>query len=387
MTVSKDIIYVGADDHKIDLFEGMYQVPNGMSYNSYVILDEKIAVMDSVEEGFVKEWLKKLETVLGEREPFCLIVQHMEPDHSAGIGAFMKKYPRAMVVASAKAFPMMKKFFGEEYEGRRKIVKEGEVLSLGRHELSFVMAPLVHWPEVMMTYDRTEKVLFSADAFGKFGALDMEEDWACEARRYYFGIVGKFGTAVQNLLKKLQEYEVDMICPLHGPVLKENLSYYMELYHIWSSYEAESAGVLIAYASVYGNTKKAMEYLAECLTEAGCQKVSLMDLCRDDMAEAVEDAFRYSGLVLASVTYNGTVFPPMREFISNLRERNFGNRRIAVIENGAWAPAAGKGMQLMLEESKNIRYVPPIVTLSGTMTEETKQELHVLAKNLMAELS
>lgn len=345
MTVTNDIKYIGVNDHEIDLFEGQYIVPNGMAYNSYVIMDEKIAVMDTVDQNFTDEWFAKLETELAGRTPDYIVVQHMEPDHSANLANFMEKYPTATVVATAAAFNMMKNFFGKDYADRRMMVKEGDTLSLGKHELTFVMAPMVHWPEVMVTYDSTDKVLFSADGFGKFGALDVEEDWACEARRYYIGIVGKFGAQVQALLKKAAGLDIQIICPLHGPVLTENLGYYIGLYDTWSSYGVETDGVVIAYTSVYGHTKEAAELLAKKLTEKGCPKVAVNDLARCDMAEAVEDAFRYGKLVLATTTYNGDIFPFMREFINHLTERNFQNRTIGLIENGAWAPMAAKVMK------------------------------------------
>jgi len=349
MTVTNDIKYIGVNDHEIDLFEGQYIVPNGMAYNSYVIMDEKIAVMDTVDQNFTDEWFAKLETELAGRTPDYIVVQHMEPDHSANLANFMEKYPTATVVATAAAFNMMKNFFGKDYADRRMMVKEGDTLSLGKHELTFVMAPMVHWPEVMVTYDSTDKVLFSADGFGKFGALDVEEDWACEARRYYIGIVGKFGAQVQALLKKAAGLDIQIICPLHGPVLTENLGYYIGLYDTWSSYGVETDGVVIAYTSVYGHTKEAAELLAKKLTEKGCPKVAVNDLARCDMAEAVEDAFRYGKLVLATTTYNGDIFPFMREFINHLTERNFQNRTIGLIENGAWAPMAAKVMKGLFE--------------------------------------
>lgn len=336
MNITNDIKYVGVNDHKIDLFEGQYVVENGMAYNSYVIIDKKIAVMDSVDVHFTHEWLDNIENATGRKAPDYLIVQHMEPDHSANIVNFMKLYPEAKVVASAKAFAMMEQFYGDEFSDRQIIIKEGDTLSLGTHELSFVAAPMIHWPEVMMTYDAHDKLLFSADAFGKFGALDVEEDWACEARRYYFGIVGKYGTQVQNLLKKAAKLDIQTICPLHGPVLTENLGYYLNLYNVWSSYGIETEGIVIAYTSVYGNTKKAVEILADKLRAKGCPKVVVNDLARCDMAEAVEDAFRYGKLVLATTTYNADIFPFMKEFINHLLERNFQNRKIGMIENGSW---------------------------------------------------
>lgn len=342
MKITDDIHYIGVDDHEIDLFEGQYVVENGMAYNSYVIRDDKIAVMDTVDAHFGGEWLQNLKQAIGDRTPDYLIVQHMEPDHSANIDAFAKTYPDAVIVASAPAFTMMKQFFGSDYADRRQVIKEGDTLALGAHTLQFVGAPMVHWPEVMVTYDSHDKVLFSADGFGKFGALDTDEDWACEARRYYFGIVGKYGMQVQNLLKKAAALDIQMICPLHGPILKENLEYYVNLYQTWSSYGVESEGIMIAYTSVYGHTKAAVELLTEKLTAKGCPKVVVADLAREDMAECVEDAFRYGKLVLATTTYNTDIFPFMREFISDLAERGYQNRTIALIENGSWAPTAAK---------------------------------------------
>ena len=380
--VAKDIYYVGVNDHEIDLFEGQYIVPEGMSYNSYVILDEKIAVMDSVDARFGEEWLSNIQKVLGDREPDYLVVQHMEPDHSANITAFTKAYPGALVVSSAKAFAMMKNFYGDEFSERRVVVGEGDVLSLGTHQLSFVAAPMVHWPEVIMTYDAGAKVLFSADGFGKFGALDAEEDWACEARRYYIGIVGKYGVQVQTLLKKAASLEIDTICPLHGPILNENLSYYIGLYDTWSSYRPEEEGIMIAYTSVYGNTKAAVELLAKTLEEKGARKVVVNDLARCDMAEAVEDAFRYSKLVLATTTYNGDIFPFMRTFIDHLTERNYSNRTVAFMENGSWAPRAAKVMGEMLEKSKNITYASTSVKILSAMNEESRTQIEALAEEL-----
>ena len=384
MTVTKDIRYVGVNDHAIDLFEGQYVVPNGMAYNSYVILDEKIAVMDAVDANFVGEWLNNIAAVLDGRKPDYLVVQHMEPDHSAGIDDFLAAYPEAQVVSSQKAFVMMKQFFGEDYADRRVVVGEGDALALGKHTLNFVAAPMVHWPEVIMTYDSTDKVLFSADAFGKFGALDIEEDWACEARRYYIGIVGKYGVQVQNVLKKAAKLDIQTICPLHGPVLKENLGYYINLYDIWSSYGVESEGVVIAYTSIYGHTKKAVELLAETLKAKGCPKVVVNDLARCDMAEAVEDAFRYGKLVLATTTYNGDIFPFMKEFIHHLTERGYKNRTIGMIENGSWAPIAAKMMMKYLEGSKNITYTDTTVKIFSAMNEENKRQIEALANELMA---
>ncbi len=384
MTITKDIRYVGVNDHKIDLFEGQYIVPNGMSYNSYVILDEKTAVLDAVDASFVEEWLQNIRNVLDGRSPDYLIVQHMEPDHSAGIDDFLAAFPEAKVVSSAKAFVMMQQFFGQAYEDRRIVVGEGAALSLGCHKLRFVSAPMVHWPEVMMTYEETEQILFSADAFGKFGALDVDEEWACEARRYYIGIVGKYGVQVQNLLKKAAALKIQTICPLHGPVLKENLGYYINLYDIWSSYGVESEGVVIAYTSVYGHTRAAVELLAETLRAKGCPKVVVNDLARCDMAEAVEDAFRYGKLVLATTTYNGDIFPFMREFIHHLTERAYKNRTIGMIENGSWAPVAAKMMAKMLEGSKNLTYTNTTVKIFSAMTEENKRQIEALADELMA---
>lgn len=382
MEIREDIRYVGVNDRKIDLFEGMYAVPNGMAYNSYVILDEKVAVLDTVDGEFKDEWLKKLKAVLNGRQPDYLIVQHMEPDHSANITAFVKEYPNARIVSSSKAFVMMKNFFGTGLEEKQLVVGEGSTLALGKHELTFIAAPMVHWPEVIMTYEKTEKILFSADAFGKFGATDVEEAWACEARRYYFGIVGKYGVQVQNLFKKLSAYEIRTICPLHGPVLKEELGYYLDLYHTWSSYGVESEGVVIAYTSVYGNTKRAVEALAERLKQNGCPKVVVNDLARCDMAEAVEDAFRYGKLVLATTTYNGEIFPFMREFIGHLTERNFQNRTVGFIENGSWAPMATRVMRGMLEKCKNLRYTEATVKILSALNEESLQQTYALADEL-----
>ena len=382
MEVTKDIIYIGVNDHKVDLFEGQYVVPNGMAYNSYVILDEKTAVMDTVDAHFGEEWLANLEQALGGRKPDYLVVQHMEPDHSANIAKFAEKYPEAQIVGNAKTFTMVKNFFGTDYADRRVVVKDGESLSLGAHELTFVFAPMVHWPEVMVTYYAKDKVLFSADGFGKFGALDVEEDWACEARRYYFGIVGKYGMQVQNLLKKAAALDIQIICPLHGPVLTENLGYYIGLYDTWSAYKPESEGVFVAYASVYGNTKAAAELLADKLREKGCPKVTVADLAREDMAECVEDAFRYDTLVLASCTYNGGVFPPMREFILDLTERGYRNRRVALIENGSWAATAAKVMEKMLEGSKDITFAENRVSIKSALDETSTAQVEALADEL-----
>lgn len=382
MNITSDIRYIGVNDHNIDLFEGQYIVPNGMAYNSYVIIDEKIAVMDTVDKNFKDEWLKNLSDALSGRTPDYLIVQHMEPDHSANIAEFMKLYPNAAVVASAKAFAMMKNFFGTDFADRKITAGEGDTLELGSHTLTFITAPMVHWPEVIVTYDNTDKVLFSADGFGKFGALDADEDWACEARRYYFGIVGKYGMPVQTLLKKAAKLDIQTICPLHGPILTENLDYYLGLYNTWSSYNVESSGIVIAYTSVYGNTKAAAELLAEKLTEKGCPKVTLTDLARCDMAEAVEDAFRYDRLVLATTTYNGDVFPFMKEFINQLTERNYQNRTVAFIENGSWAPTAAKVMQKMLENSKNITFAENNVQIKSALSDESRAQIDKLAEEL-----
>ena len=381
MNITKDIRYVGVNDHEIDLFEGQYVVPNGMAYNSYVILDEKIAVMDTVDARFAAQWLANIADVLDGRKPDYLIVQHMEPDHSANIAVFLEQYPEATVVSSDKAFIMMGQFFGTDYADRRIVVKEGSTLNLGTHELHFVAAPMVHWPEVIVTYDAKDKVLFSADGFGKFGALDAEEDWACEARRYYIGIVGKYGAQTQKLLQKAAGLDIQIICPLHGPVLTENLGYYLNLYNIWSSYAVEDEGVVIAYTSVYGNTRKAVEELEARLTELGC-KVSVHDLARDDMAEAVEDAFRYSKLVLATTTYNGTVFPYMNTYIHHLTERSYQNRTVAFMENGTWAPTAAKTMAKMLEESKNLTFAHNTVTIRSALNDDSRAQLEALAQEL-----
>ena len=384
MEISKDIRYIGVNDHQIDLFEGQYVVPLGMAYNSYVILDEKIAVMDTVAEGFTHPWLDNLAAALGDRKPDYLIVQHMEPDHSASIGCFMRTYPEAAIVSSAKAFTMMKNFYGEDYAEKRVVVGEKDTLSLGKHTLTFIAAPMVHWPEVIVTYDDADKVLFSADGFGKFGALDVEdpEGWACEARRYYFGIVGKYGAQVQALLKKASALDIQTICPTHGPVLTENLGYYLDLYNTWSSYGVESEGVVIAYTSVYGHTKAAAELLAKKLADRGCPKVSLTDLARDDMPEAVEDAFRYGTLVLASTTYNAEVFPPMRAFLQHLTERGYKNRTVAFIENGSWAPTAAKVMKGLLEGCKGLSFAEPTVRILSALNDESEAQLDALADAL-----
>ena len=382
MHITANIKYVGVNDKRIDLFEGQYPVPNGMSYNSYVVLDEKTAVFDTVDAAFQTEWLANVAAALNGRQPDYLIVQHMEPDHSANILAFADAYPNAKIVSSAKAFVMMKNYFGTDFPNRQIVVADGATLSLGKHQLTFFAAPMVHWPEVMLTYESTEKVLFSADAFGKFGALDRDEDWACEARRYYFGIVGKYGVQVQNLLKKLSGYAINAICPLHGPVLTENLGYYLNLYDTWSSYGVESEGVFIAYTSVYGNTKKAVELLAEEMRAKGCAKVVVTDLARSDTSEAVEDAFRYGKIVLATTTYNAEIFPFMRDFIAHLTEHNFQNRTIGFIENGSWAPMAAKVMRGMLEKCKNLQYTQTTVTILSSVTEENREQIARLAVEL-----
>ena len=380
--VTEDIIYVGVNDHEVDLFEGQYDVPNGMSYNSYVVLDEKVAVFDTVDAHFKDEWLANLEEAFAGRTPDYLIVQHMEPDHAANIANFAEKYPEAKIVGNAKTFPMMKQFFGTDFADRQVIVKEGETLSTGKHNLTFVMAPMVHWPEVMMTYDTTDKIFFSADAFGKFGALDVEEEWDCEARRYYIGIVGKYGPMVQKLFGKVGSLEIKAICPLHGPVLTENLEHYLNLYNIWSSYQVETEGTVIAYTSVYGNTKKAVELLAEKLKEEGCPKVVVTDLARDDMAEAVEDAFRYGKLILATTTYNGDIFPFMKEFINHLTERSYQNRTIGFVENGSWTPMAAKIMKAAFEKSKNITFADTTVTIRSAVDETSEAQIVALAKEM-----
>lgn len=382
--VTNDIRYIGVNDHNIDLFESQYIVPNGIAYNSYVIVDDKIAVMDTVGAGFTDEWINNLKSELGDRKPDYLIIQHMEPDHSANIKHFMELYPEAIIVSSSIAFNMMKNFYGIDFSERRCIVSEGGKLELGRHVLTFVAAPMVHWPEVIVTYDMTDKVLFSADGFGKFGALDIEEDdWACEARRYYFGIVGKYGNQVQALLKKLAALDIQIICPLHGPVLKENLGYYIDLYNTWSSYGVESEGVVIAYTSVYGNTKKAVELLAQKLTESGCSEVVVNDLAREDMAECVEDAFRYGKIVFATTTYNGDIFPFMRTFIENLTERGFKNKTVGFIENGSWMPAAARIMKSMLERSSNITYLDTFVKITSALNDESLSQIDEMVKELV----
>ena len=385
MKITETIKYVGVNDHAIDLFEGQYVVPNGMAYNSYCVIDEKIAVMDTVDARFTHEWLDNIENALGGRKPDYLVVQHMEPDHSANIVNFVKTYPDAKIVSSAKAFVMMKNFFGDDFADKQIVVKEGDTLSLGSRTLSFVAAPMVHWPEVIVTYDSLDKVLFSADGFGKFGALDVEEDWACEARRYYIGIVGKYGAQVQSLLKKAAGLDIQIICPLHGPVLSENLDYYISLYDTWSSYQSESEGIVIAYTSVYGNTKKAVLALAEKLKEKGCPKVVVNDLARCDMAEAVEDAFRYNKIVFATTTYNADIFPFMRTFIDHLTERNFQNKTVAFIENGSWAPLATKVMKTMLEDCKNLNYAQNGVKILSALNSESSEQLEALANELCSD--
>ena len=382
--ITNDIYYIGVNDHEIDLFEGQYDVPNGMAYNSYIIMDEKIAVFDTVDQNFTAQWLSNIKQILADRKPDYLIVQHMEPDHSANILNFIKEYPEAKIVGNAKTFGMIANFFEGLDLGDKKLeVKEGETLSLGKHELKFVFAPMVHWPEVMFTYDMTDKVLFSADAFGKFGALDVDEDWACEARRYYFGIVGKYGVQVQAVLKKAAALDIQTICPLHGPILKEDLGYYLGLYNTWSSYGVESEGIFIAYTSVYGNTKKAAELLRDKLLEKGCPKVAIADLAREDMAESVEDAFRYGKLVIATTTYNADIFPFMKHFILDLTERNYQNRTIGIIENGSWAPMAAKVVKGMFEKSKNITWTETTVSIKSAVKSENIAQIEALAEELM----
>jgi len=385
MFISNDIKYIGVNDHKVDLFEGQYKVPNGMSYNSYAIIDDKIAIMDTVDASFTHEWLDNIQNTLNARKPDYLVVQHMEPDHSANIMNFVKAYPEAMIVSSAKAFAMMKNFFGTDFPEKQIVVGEGSVLDLGTHKLTFVTAPMVHWPEVIVTYDSTDKVLFSADGFGKFGALDADEPWADEARRYYIGIVGKYGTQVQSLLKKAGGLDINIICPLHGPVLTENLGYYLDLYNTWSGYQPETEGVVIAYTSVYGNTKKAVLQLSEMLRAGGCPAVKVFDLARCDMAEAVGDAFRYNKIVLATTTYNADIFPFMREFIDHLTERNFSNRTVALIENGSWAPMAAKVMKGMLENCKNLTFADTTVKILSALNEDSSAQLKALSEELCRE--
>ena len=383
MEITNDIKYVGVNDHEIDLFEGQFIVPNGMSYNSYIIMDEKIAVMDSVDANFGDQWISNIKNELEGKLPDYLVVHHMEMDHSANIKKFMETFPTAKIVSSKLAFVMMKNYFGTDFSENQIVVTEGSTLELGKHTLNFVSAPNVHWPEVIMSYESTDKVLFSADGFGKFGALDVEEEWACEARRYYFGIVGKFGDAVQAVLKKLSGIDVKIICPLHGPILTENLEYYINLYNTWSSYGVESEGVFVAYTSVYGNTKKAVEKFAEILKEKGCPKVAVADLAREDMAECVEDAFRYGKIILATTTYTNDIFPFMKEFIHHLTDRNYQNRKIGLIENGTWNPLAAKVMTKMFENSKNITFCPTVVTIKTAMNDETVNELEKLAEEIL----
>ena len=383
MFIKNDIKYVGVNDKNIDLFEGLYDVPNGIAYNSYVITDNKIAVMDSVDSNFAEEWLSNIENKLLDKKPSYLVIQHMEPDHSSSIMHFMKKYPDTIVVSSAAAFKMMNNYFGTDFADKRIVITEGDELDLGKHKLTFVTAPMVHWPEVFLTYDKSDKVLFSADAFGKFGALDTDEDWACEARRYYFGIVGKFGTQVQALLKKAANIEIDIICPLHGAVLTENIEYYINLYDTWSSYKPEEDGIMIAYTSVYGNTKKAVNILADELKKSSDKKVVVRDLARFDMSEAVEDAFRYSTLVLATTTYNGEIFPFMREFINNLTERNYSNRKIGIIENGSWAPTSAKVMKNMLSNCKNLTFCDNEVKILSAVSDDNIKQIKALSKELI----
>lgn len=382
MNITKDIFYIGVNDRETDLFEGQYIIPNGIAYNSYLINDEKIAVFDTVDKKFTDEWLKNLETALNGRKPDYLIIQHMEPDHSANIKNFCEKYPETVIVGNKKTFLMTDAFFGKDSVKNKLEVADGDSLNLGAHTLKFIFAPMVHWPEVMVTFDEKDKILFSADAFGKFGALDTKEDWACEARRYYFGIVGKYGVQVQALLNKAKSLEIEKICPLHGPILESNLQYYLNLYDIWSKYEAESEGVCIAYTSVYGNTKQAALLLENELRKNGCKKVAVNDLARCDMAEAIEDAFRYEKLVLATTTYNGDIFPFMKQFIEGLTERNYQNRTVAFIENGSWGPIATKKMKAMLENSKNLKYCENEITIRSALTEQNKEELKTLAKQL-----
>lgn len=385
MFITNDIKYVGVNDHEIDLFEGQFTVPNGMAYNSYVITDEKTAVMDTVDARFTAEWLGNIESVLGGRKPDYLVVQHMEPDHSANIVNFLTAYPETTVIANSKTLTMMKNFFDYDFDGKVQLVEDGSSISLGRHELTFVFAPMVHWPEVMFTYDKADKVLFTADGFGKFGALDVDEEWDCEARRYYFGIVGKYGAQVQSVLKKAAALDINIICPLHGPVLSEDLGHYIEKYDIWSSYKPESEGVMIAYTSVYGNTKKAAERLADMLRAKGCPKVVVTDLAREDIAEAIEDAFRYGKLVLATTTYNSDIFPFMKHFIDGLTERGYRNRTIGLIENGSWAPVAAKVMRDKFASSKNITILETTVRIRSALNAESEAQLAQLADELLAD--
>lgn len=385
MFITNDIKYVGVNDHEIDLFEGQFTVPNGMAYNSYVITDEKTAVMDTVDARFTAEWLGNIESVLGGRKPDYLVVQHMEPDHSANIVNFLTAYPEATVIANSKTLTMMKNFFDYDFDGKVQLVEDGSSISLGRHELTFVFAPMVHWPEVMFTYDKADKVLFTADGFGKFGTLDVDEEWDCEARRYYFGIVGKYGAQVQSVLKKAAALDINIICPLHGPVLSEDLGHYIEKYDIWSSYKPESEGVMIAYTSVYGHTKKAAERLADMLRAKGCPKVVVTDLAREDIAEAIEDAFRYGKLVLATTTYNSDIFPFMKHFIDGLTERGYRNRTIGLIENGSWAPVAAKVMRDKFASSKNITILETTVRIKSALNAESEAQLAQLADELLTD--
>lgn len=385
MFITNDIKYVGVNDHEIDLFEGQFTVPNGMAYNSYVITDEKTAVMDTVDARFTAEWLGNIESVLGGRKPDYLVVQHMEPDHSANIVNFLTAYPEVTVIANSKTLTMMKNFFDYDFDGKVQLVEDGSSISLGRHELTFVFAPMVHWPEVMFTYDKADKVLFTADGFGKFGALDVDEEWDCEARRYYFGIVGKYGAQVQSVIKKAAALDINFICPLHGPVLSEDLGHYIEKYDIWSSYKPESEGVMIAYTSVYGHTKKAAEHLADMLRAKGCPKVVVTDLAREDIAEAIEDAFRYGKLVLATTTYNSDIFPFMKHFIDGLTERGYRNRTIGLIENGSWAPVAAKVMRDKFASSKNITILETTVRIKSALNAESEAQLAQLADELLAD--
>ena len=382
MEITKTIKYIGVNDHQLDMFESQFEVPNGMAYNSYVILDDKTAVMDTVETKFTHQWLQQLEEALDGTAPDYLIVQHMEPDHSANIAVFMEKYPKATIVASKKAFGMMKQFYGTDYADRQMIIVNGDTLSLGQHQLNFVATPMVHWPEVMMTYDATDKVFFSADGFGKFGALDVDEDWDCEARRYYFGIIGKYGQQVQNALKKVKTLDIKIICPLHGPILSEDLGHYIEKYEIWSSYEAETKGVFIAYTSVYGHTKEAVEQLEDMLKEKGVEVVASADLAREDMAEAIEDAFRHDRLILATTTYNMDIFPFMRTFIDGLKERDYKKRTIGLIENGSWAPTAAKVMRQLLDGCKELNFTENTVTIKSALNDDSKAQLAALADEL-----
>lgn len=381
--ITKDVYYVGVNDHDIDLFEGQYIVPNGMAYNSYVIVDEKVAIIDTVDKNFTSQWLNNVKEALAGKTPDYLIVQHMEPDHSANIVNLINEYPNIQVVGNAKTFDMIKNFFGDSISFSKLEVKNNDTLSLGAHNLTFIFAPMVHWPEVMVSYDSLDKILFSADAFGKFGALDVDEDWACEARRYYFGIVGKYGAQVQMLLKKVAALDVKTICPLHGPILDKDLEYYVNKYDIWSSYNVESEGVMIAYTSVYGNTKKAAEYLKDKLLALGCAKVVFCDLAREDMAESVEDGFRYGKLVLATTTYNGEIFPFMKTFVDHLVERGYTNRTIGIIENGSWAPMAAKYIKAMMEKLKNITWLDQVVTIKSAMNKENEKQLDLMAQELL----